>query len=253
MATSLANRRKHSSLTSASWDTAALTGRTRSHVREVSTLRCALQPAAASALLAMRAAASADGIDLVPVSGFRDFERQLAIWNGKFLGSRPLTSAAGAPLEARCLTPEERVDAILMWSALPGASRHHWGTDCDVVDAATMPDGYQVRLEAEEYGPGGIFARLTTWLDAHMHRFGFFRPYATFRGGVRPELWHLSYAPLAAAAQRALVPGVLREAITVSDLEGREIVLDRIDELYARFVGAVDAPPRVARLSPRLF
>ena len=87
----------------------------------------------------MRAAAAADGIDLVAFSSFRDFDRQLAIWNGKFRGERPMQDRAGRPLDALALTPAERVAAILWWSALPGASRHHWGTDIDVMDAARCP------------------------------------------------------------------------------------------------------------------
>ncbi len=39
--------------------------------------------------------------------------------------------------------------------------------------------------------------------------FGFYRPYAVDRGGVHPEPWHLSYAPL---AQQALAAFSLRGA-----------------------------------------
>jgi len=79
--------------------------------------------------LNLRRAARADGIDLKPLSSFRDFARQLAIWNGKFSGERPMYDALGVKLNAAALTPWERIEAILLWSALPGASRHHWGTD----------------------------------------------------------------------------------------------------------------------------
>ena len=42
------------------------------------------------------------------------------------------------------LSPAERIEAILRWSALPGASRHHWGTDLDLIDAhAIQPGGHQ--------------------------------------------------------------------------------------------------------------
>jgi hypothetical protein len=87
----------------------------------------------------------------------------------------------------RRLTPAERVAAILWWSALPGTSRHHWGTDFDVLDAAAMPAGYKLQVIPAEYLEGGPFHRLTTWLDAHMGAFGFFRPYTTDRGGVAPR------------------------------------------------------------------
>ena len=50
--------------------------------------------------LNLRRAAQADGIDLEPLSSFRDFARQLTIWNGKFSGERPMLDAAGMRLDA---------------------------------------------------------------------------------------------------------------------------------------------------------
>jgi len=143
-----------------------LTGRARTHVVELQAPRCALHYAAATSFLAMRDAAAQSGIDLVAASSFRDFDRQLAIWNAKWRGERPLLDRAGLPLDAASLDAGARIDAILCWSALPGGSRHHWGTDCDVIDAAALPQGYRVQLVPEEYVPGGVFARLTPWLRA---------------------------------------------------------------------------------------
>ena len=111
-----------------------LTGRARTHIVEVSEPPCALHAAAVTPFLNLRRAARSEGIDLVPVSSFRDFARQLAIWNAKFSGEKPLYDADGRTLEAARLAPEERIAAILRWSALPGASRHHWGTDLDLID-----------------------------------------------------------------------------------------------------------------------
>ena len=67
-----------------------LTGRVRTHLRELQDPPCALHMQVVPPFLAMRAAAAADGIELVAFSSFRDFDRQLAIWNGKFRGERPL-------------------------------------------------------------------------------------------------------------------------------------------------------------------
>src|SRR5258708_29317479 len=118
-----------------------LTGRASTHVRELAEMRCPLHPLAATALQAMRAAAAAAGIDLMPASGFRDFARQLSIWNDKFSGARPLLDRAGQPLVADTMDEPARVAAILIWSALPGASRHHWGSDCDLAIRAARPAG----------------------------------------------------------------------------------------------------------------
>lgn len=209
---------------------------------EVGQPACVLHARVVKPFLNLRHAAAAVGFDLTPVSSFRDFDRQLVIWNGKFAGDRPLLDAAGDTLDASQLSPSERVDAILSWSALPGASRHHWGTDLDVIDAAAVPPGYQVRLVGEEFDDGGLFAPLAGWLDVHAPRFGFFRPFRGIRSGVRAEPWHFSFAPLAEGARRALSPAVLAAALEDSALLGKQEVMARLEELHARYVAAIDWP-----------
>jgi len=219
-----------------------LTGRARSHIVALEQPRCALHYGAVASFLAMRDEAASAGIDLAAASSFRDFERQLAIWNGKWRGERPLLDRGGGPLEATTLDEGARVDAILCWSALPGGSRHHWGSDLDVMDTAAVPADYRVQLVPEEYAPGGIFERLTPWLDENMTRFGFYRPYGTGHGGAGVEPWHLSYWPVASEALEALTLPVLRRALAGSDILGRECVLERLPEIYTRFILAVDPP-----------
>ncbi len=219
-----------------------LTGKVRTHIAQVPDPQCALHAQAIAPFLSMRSAALADGFDLLPVSGFRDFSRQLAIWNGKFTGQRPTFDASGGIIVVRDLPPEERIDAILQWSALPGASRHHWGTDVDLIDARATPPGHQPQLTPEEFSPGGPYAALAGWLKVHAARFGFFRPYQGVLSGVRPEPWHFSFAPIAENARRRLSPAVLREAIGASPLLGKDQVLARLDALHARYVAAIDWP-----------
>jgi len=219
-----------------------LTGQARTHISAVADPQCLLHAHVVLPFLNLRRAAQADGIDLVPWSSFRDFVRQLDIWNGKFSGERPLYDAVGKNLNAHALAPAERIDAILLWSALPGASRHHWGTDLDLIDGNATAAGYQVKLTREEFAPGGPFARLAQWLETHAPRFGFFRPFQGVRSGVQPEPWHFSFAPLAEKARRNLSPSVLRTAIAGAPLLGKEIVLTRLDELHARYVATIDWP-----------
>lgn len=229
-----------------------LTGRTRNHLRELIDPRCTLHHEVVSPFLTLRAAAAADGIDLAAFSSFRDFDRQLAIWNGKFRGERPMQDRAGRPLDVAALTPAQRVEAILWWSALPGTSRHHWGTDFDVVDISAMPRGYKLQVIPAEYLDGGPFHRLTRWLDAHMHAFGFYRPYSTDRGGVSPEPWHLSYAPVAHIAARQLSVRDLCAVIEGAAVEGKDEVLAALDRNYTTYVVNVDVAPAAALMSPSL-
>jgi LAS superfamily LD-carboxypeptidase LdcB len=219
-----------------------LTGRARTHVVELAVPPCILHAQVAAPFLSMRGAARAAGFDLTAVSSFRDFDRQIAIWNGKFSGEKPTYDAHGLPLDVLTLSPTERVAAILLWSALPGASRHHWGTDVDLIDAHAIAPGFRVELTGDEFAAGGPFAELSQWLERHAAKYGFFRPYQGVLSGVRPEPWHYSFAPDAAQARRALTPDVLRNVLAAAPLLGREQVLDQIDVLHARYVAAIDWP-----------
>lgn len=219
-----------------------LTGRSRSHIVDLTEPPCALHRDAVAAYVALREAAAAAGHELVPVSSFRDFDRQAKIWNAKFQGERPMRDADGLLLEAARLSDQEKVSAILLWSALPGASRHHWGSEIDVIDRAALTAGYQPQLMPSEFEPGGPFAALDGWLNENMARFGFFRPYRTDRGGVQPEPWHLSYAPVSVPALQALTPQVLGQALESRTILGLEIVRSRLPDIHARYVLGVDEP-----------
>jgi LAS superfamily LD-carboxypeptidase LdcB len=219
-----------------------LTGRIRTHIADLPEPICALHIHVVVAFQKLRQAAVADGFDLAAHSSFRDFSRQLTIWNEKFSGARPLLDATGSPLDAAELAPAARVEAILLWSALPGASRHHWGTDVDLIDRRAIAPDYRIRLTPEEFAPGGPFAALAGWLDLNAARFGFFRPYRGIQSGVQPEPWHFSFAPVAESARRRLTAGVLHEAIAAAPLLGKAQVLERLEVLHSRYVAKIDWP-----------
>jgi LAS superfamily LD-carboxypeptidase LdcB len=219
-----------------------LTGRARTHVVQRDDLKAALQEDTLESFMAMREAAAREDMAIEIVSSFRDFSAQQRIWDMKYRGERPLYDGHGNVRVHASLTEAELIDAIACWSAVPGGSRHHWGTEIDVIDRAAAPEGYRVRLLPEEAARGGVFFRLHQWLDANMARYGFFRPYRTFRGGVFPEPWHLSFAPVSTQALAALTQEVLEEAVRASDILGREFVVKRIGEFYRRYVANVDPP-----------
>lgn len=221
---------------------AELTGRARGHLADLADPACVLHAQVITPFLRLRHAAAQAGFDLVPQSAYRDFDRQLRIWNAKFSGEAAVNDASGRPVAVLLLPPAERIDAILVWSALPGASRHHWGTDLDLIDRAAIPPGYRVQLIAEEYAPSGIFGPLSVWLEANAARFGFFRPYRGVLSGVKPEAWHYSFAPLSEPARRALCVGGLRDALLDAPLAGKDSVLERLGELHERYVAHIDWP-----------
>jgi len=165
------------------------------------------EPETADAFSALALRAEAAGFDLRVASGFRDYDRQVRIINDKWTGRRPVLNDSGEPLHRGDFDDIDWLRAILRFSALPGTSRHHWGTDVDIWDAAAVSGDYAPQLLPAEYREGGAFGPLAAWLDALIaadDAEGFFKPYDCDRGGIAPEAWHLSYKPVAQRHERLL-------------------------------------------------
>ena len=191
------------------------------------------------------------GFQLAVASAFRGYDRQLAIFNEKCNGLRSVTDAQGDHVSRVALSDREWLETILRYSALPGTSRHHWGTDIDIWDRSSVSNDYEVGLMPSEYSKSGVFAPMTAWLDGLIEADdaeGFFKPYDSDRGGVAPEPWHISYRPVA-----QLYRGKLKVSHCLPlwrgelDLEGnrhdklamQEVVESCAHELFERFVAIV--------------
>lgn len=222
-----------------SWSPAQLLGRQQDHLVPLNE-RHWLHRDVYAPWQALQDAARADGIDLQLASSFRSFERQQAIWNGKCRGERPLRNRANQLVSIESLTEQGILEAVLAWSALPGASRHHWGTDLDVY-APAMLAGQPLQLEPWEYQAGGPMAALGDWLDARLGTFGFFRPYRQDRGGVAIEPWHISHIETATPAMHQLTPALLEQALQHADLALKTVVLSQLEEIYQQFVVNIDS------------
>lgn len=188
--------------------------------------------------LALQDAAQKAGFDLRICSAFRSFDRQLLIWNGKVSGARPVMGPFGKPISIQHLSPWQKIQAILRWSALPGASRHHWGTDFDIYDASAMADDYQIQLTPEEVQGNGIFASMHNWLDDYIDsgQTEFYRPYQVDKGGIAPERWHLSFRPLADQYATMLNTELLASRLNNSDLILLDVVLEYLDDILQRYI-----------------
>jgi LAS superfamily LD-carboxypeptidase LdcB len=221
---------------------AALTGQTEEYLcssADAERLGAPVHRDAVEPFLQLREEARQAGFDVRIESAFRGFERQLGIWNRKAAGQQAVLDSEAVRLDITKLTERELVYAILRWSALPGASRHHWGTDIDIFYEAARPEGYEVQEVPEEVNPGGMFGPLHEWLDGRIAAgtaFGFYRPYDADRGGVAPERWHISYAPVSSLWLRQLTTDVLRETIRQADMRLKDVVLRELDAIYERFV-----------------
>ncbi|MCW8108801.1 M15 family metallopeptidase [Alteromonas ponticola] len=185
----------------------------------------------------MQIAAKSDGIDCQLVSSYRSFERQLSIWNRKWAGETTLYDARGNRLNHTELTADEKIEAILSWSALPGGSRHHWGTDFDVYDRHGVENrNWNFELIVPEYEQNGPCYELACWLNENAGKYGFIRPFKQYTGGVAKEPWHLSHSPTASRYEEARNIHALKKVLTESDISGKDAILIRLEELYDRYV-----------------
>lgn len=217
---------------------AEVSGQTESHCAPVTGESALLQPETAAAYLTMQQAALQDGVTLRIASGFRSLQRQLMIWNRKWQGESPLNDLNGDPLDVSQLAPEEILKAILHWSAVPGMSRHHWGTDLDVYDPTPFASGERsLQLTPNEYtDPEGPCYEAWSWLTEHAHRYGFFFPYQRYQGGVAHEPWHLSYRPLASSYVKQLTHDSLTQLLSSLNIEGRSLLIERVDWIKRQYV-----------------
>lgn len=184
----------------------------------------------------LRQAAAKDGVDVQVCSSFRSFEQQLSIWNRKWLGELPLNTLKNTQLNASELSSIEKVHAIMLWSAMPGASRHHWGSDFDVYDHISVhAHRHSLALVPSEYEKGGPCEALSKWIVEHAAKYEFYLPYAKYVGGVAQEPWHLSYKPVAINIQKDFVIDELYSQLEQADILGKNVVLKHLPSLVKRY------------------
>jgi len=138
-----------------------------------------------AALAKMRDAAASEKINIEVVSAYRSFQRQKEIFEGKY-----------ERFTANGLAPMAAIEKIIEYSTIPGTSRHHWGTDIDIIDGnAPRPSSV---LQANNFHGDGPFCKMKEWLNKHAESFGFFEVYSDRpdRKGFAYEPWHFSYAPV---------------------------------------------------------
>ncbi|MCS6928802.1 MAG: M15 family metallopeptidase [Saprospiraceae bacterium] len=155
-----------------------------------------LRRKAVEALVRMAKAAQAEGINLRVLSATRSFSHQKDIWERKWY--ERANSMPDLVLRAR---------SILEYSAMPGTSRHHWGTDVDLNS-----------LRHEDFEAGGPHEKVYKWLCQHAHQFGFCQTYTPLGQnrafGYREEKWHWSYLPLASPMLEQYVAHVTDSLLT---------------------------------------
>ncbi len=194
-------------------------------------------PEAISALVKLQQLAEKDNLSFKVISSYRSFDEQKILWNKKFSGQRPVLDLNETPIDISALPTIDRIHSIMLFSALPGASRHHWGSDFDIFPAAALESGYQAQLLASEFSVAGVAAELNQWLSDKLPSSAFSRPYETYQHGIAAEPWHISYLPIAKPALSALSSHHLLAALdNEKDIAGQAIICANMARLYEQYI-----------------
>jgi len=144
-----------------------------------------LQKEALIAFERLQKEALKEGVSIHIVSAYRSFKQQKYIWNKKY-----------NKYISKGLSPKKTIEKIIEYSTIPGTSRHHWGTDIDIIDASVVPPNEL--LIAKNYEHKGVYFKLKKWMDKKAEKYGFYLVYNnnTNRKGFKYEPWHYSYKNL---------------------------------------------------------
>ena len=172
----------------------------------------------------MKKAALSDGVELKIISAYRSYNRQKMIWNNKYLKYTKEFN----------LEPEKAIDEIIKFSTIPGTSRHHWGTDIDIIDGSYFGEGDL--LIAENFKKNGIFFKVKKWLNENSESFGFFIVYNddNERKGFEHEPWHFSYLPVSKEILKSFIKSDLKKVIQNNEIEGSEYFTNEFIEKYIK-------------------
>lgn len=196
-----------------------------------------LQPQALKAFQGLQQSAVKNGFNLQPASSFRDFQRQQWIWNSKFSGEKKVHNDLGEAIDLSPLSDWEKALAILRWSAMPGASRHHWGTEIDFFDPDLLPPNQALQLEPWEYEAGGYFAELSEFLAAKLPHFDFSLPFMDCENKeIGREPWHISYQPIAEQLQQQFNADILLSAWENEAILGKTVLIQHLEDIFRRFL-----------------
>lgn len=134
----------------------------------------------------MQKAAKIDGLHIELVSAFRSFLKQKQIFEYKY-----------QKLKANGLNQLDAIQQITEYSSIPGTSRHHWGTDIDIILKTNQNATFKNVLQTKHFQENGIFFDLHQWMQENAANFGFYLAYTNDieRTGYKYEPWHYSYLP----------------------------------------------------------
>tara|TARA_R110001583_G_scaffold412_1_gene3748 strand:- start:6571 stop:7299 length:729 start_codon:yes stop_codon:yes gene_type:complete len=180
-----------------------------------------LQKEASESFINMRNEALKVGISIQIVSSYRSFNSQRRIWNRKY-----------KKYISEGLSPQKSIEKVIEYSTIPGTSRHHWGTEIDIIDGAI--ENPKRILSEENYIKGGDYSNLKTWMDANSEKFGFYLVYNnnSNRKGFKYEPWHFTYKPLSKPILEIFLSFDLTKFLQKSNFGGSQLFSNKFLNKY---------------------
>ena len=132
------------------------------------------------------------------------------------------------------MTDEQAIEKIIEYSTIPGTSRHHWGTDLDIIDAEPPEEGDV--LLPHKFHDNGPYNTLREWMETHAKDYGFFLPYNRDenRSGFKYEPWHYSFAPKSIPMLRQYLELDHAQLMLTADLNGAECLSQEFLNSYIK-------------------
>ncbi|MBI2654964.1 M15 family metallopeptidase [Candidatus Woesearchaeota archaeon] len=176
-----------------------------------------LRPEVQQAFDRMKRAAQQDGITLNIISGYRSFDDQLRIWNNKF-------DSLGA-----ALSEQQKVQNVAQFSAVPGLSRHHLGTEVDINS-----------VDPTDFSGSGRQVAAYNWLSRNAVNFGFCQPYEQGRAIVKNEPWHWSYKQLSKDLTTQHMNMVSSSDLQGKGIKGEQTIISEFNKYHSGFISDIN-------------
>lgn len=180
-------------------------------------------PEVSIALEKMKEDAREAGFDICVISSYRNYNYQNKLWERKFKANKE-----------KGMTDEDNIRSIIKYSTIPGTSRHHWGTDIDIID---ISHGIPIDpLDEKFFNPGGQMHKFKLWLDENANKYGFYLVYTKDkdRKGFNYEPWHFTYKAISDQMMDEYKALDIKKLLQENKLMGSEAFTEEFIDKYKR-------------------
>ena len=182
-----------------------------------------LLPEVAKQFELMKSEAQKAGFKIHVVSSYRNYTYQNGIWERKYKAN-----------QAKKIAAKQNIDKIIEYSTIPGTSRHHWGTDLDIIDAIKgIPSD---PLNEKHFNVGESMHKFKLWLDENASKYGFYLVYTDNinRKGFKYEPWHFTYKAISKPMLDEYKKLNIKKVLQENKLLGSDNFTDDFIEKYTK-------------------